>query len=57
MMSNIERFNFVLWAVDKFPQFTTNPDQYERAIDAWQEHRQQITSKLNQGERHEQTHR
>lgn len=54
MMSNIERFNFVLWAVDNFPSFTTTPDQYERAISAWerrkdQQHLAQITEQLKRG--------
>lgn len=34
-MTPIERFNFVMWAVQEFPAFTTNPVAYEQALRAW----------------------
>lgn len=35
-MNNMERFHFVMWAVDNFPRFTTNPGEYEAATRAWE---------------------
>ena len=59
-MTPIERFNFVMWAVQEFPAFTTNPAAYEQAVRAWQTRRelQQLTEAVtmsksatnNQGE-------
>jgi hypothetical protein len=59
-MTPIERFNFVVWAQQEFPGFTTNPVAYEQAARAWVLHKelQQLTEALtmaksainNQGE-------
>jgi hypothetical protein len=35
MKSEIERLNFVIWAKDRFPGFTTNHLQYTKANRAW----------------------
>ena len=35
MKNEIERLNFVIWAKDRFPGFTTCHKQYTRANRAW----------------------
>jgi hypothetical protein len=35
MKNEIERLNFVIWAKDRFPGFTTNHLQYTKANKAW----------------------
>ena len=35
MKNEIERLNFVIWAKDRFPGFTTNHLQYTKANRAW----------------------
>jgi len=35
MKNEIERLNFVIWAKDRFPGFTTNAQQYAKANRAW----------------------
>jgi hypothetical protein len=35
MKNEIERLNFVIWARDRFPGFTTDPKQYAKANRAW----------------------
>ncbi len=35
MKNEIERMNFVIWARDRYPGFTTNPRQYSLATRAW----------------------
>jgi len=37
MMSNTERFQYVNWALDNFPEFVTSPDQYRASQIAWEE--------------------
>ena len=37
MMNNTERFQYVNWALDNFPEFVTNPDQYRASPIAWEE--------------------
>lgn len=58
-MNNMERFHFVMWAVDNFPRFTTNPGEYEAATRAWEQYKndQHLVSGLQiykQGAQHEQ---
>lgn len=36
MMSNTERFQYVNWALDNFPEFVTNPDHYRASQIAWE---------------------
>jgi hypothetical protein len=36
MKNDIERLNFVIWAKDRFPGFTTNHQQWTLANRAWQ---------------------
>jgi len=36
MMSNTERFQYVNWALDNFPEFVTNPEQYRASQIAWE---------------------
>lgn len=35
MKNEIERLNFVIWAKDRYPGFTTNPKQWALANRAW----------------------
>jgi len=37
MMSNVERLNFVIWAKDRYPGFTTDHKQWTRAQRAWRQ--------------------
>jgi hypothetical protein len=37
MMSNVERLNFVIWAKDRYPGFTTDHKQWTRAHRAWRQ--------------------
>ncbi len=35
MKNEIERLNFVIWAKTRYPNFTTNAQQYAKANRAW----------------------
>ena len=37
MKNEIERLNFVIWAKDRFPGFTTNHLQWTKANRAWRQ--------------------
>ena len=38
-MNEIERLNFVIWAKTRYPNFTTDAQQYARATRAWRKYR------------------
>lgn len=35
-MTHTERFQYVNWALDNFPEFVTNPEQYRASQIAWE---------------------
>ena len=36
-MTNIELFNFAVWAKDRYPTFLTDPKVYQEALEAYTE--------------------
>ena len=46
MMNAIERLNFVIWAKDRFPGFTTDHTQWTRANRAWKKVKDPMVDKV-----------
>lgn len=44
-MDNAERFKYVMWALDNFPDFVKSPEQYRASLVAWESRKTQVFDK------------
>ena len=45
-MNAIERLNFVIWAKDRYPKFTTDYAQHQQALRAWRRRKDPMVDKV-----------
>lgn len=41
-MDNAERFKYVMWALDNFPDFVKSPEQYRASLVAWESRKTRV---------------
>jgi hypothetical protein len=41
-MDNVERFKYVMWALDNFPDFVKSPEQYRASLVAWESRKTRV---------------
>ena len=44
-MDRIERFKYVMWALDNFPDFAKSPEQYRASLVAWESRKTRVFDK------------
>lgn len=44
-MDNVERFKYVMWALDNFPDFAKSPEQYRASLVAWESRKTRVFDK------------